>query len=154
MNSSITMDVSRTSQAADLLDLGTSNIDEVIDHIKGIENAATRYEYQQDVLDKLIRAHEGVSDTIEKFYLWMQEDRAYESQETTAEFEERHANAGIVVEDNAARWDRVLEASAELVRRWGSDILSALTQALRATRLVNACFAESVLYDNGRFNLA
>lgn len=111
---------------------GVGNIDEVIRQIQSIENPLERYDNQQIIMERLLETHDGVDDAVEKFFVWMSNDRAYEATESVHEFEEKYAQATGIVEANRLRRNKLVEATAEVGKRWGEAIIPALTEALGA----------------------
>lgn len=123
------MDLAARNQTLNLIihSVGAGNIEAVIEQIKDIEDPAAWYRSQQAVLEQLLETHNNVDNTIEKFYLWMEEDSAYKSWEIARKFVEKHAAARQIVKANRIQRNKHLEASAELAKRWGDGIIPALT---------------------------
>lgn len=107
-----------------------NGIGALIDEVKKIEDPARRYESQDIIMGQVVDTSDALGDSIDTFYQWMKADRAYESQGTLEDFEERHKQAEVIAKASRERRNKLLEATTKLKERWGEEVLPALKETL------------------------
>ena len=82
-------------------------------------DAREQYEAQSDVLEKLLVIHDFVGDTVEEFYGYVKDSEAYRLHMSVDEFKNTWSAAETIVDQNAARRDKQLEAQRNIASNWG-----------------------------------
>jgi hypothetical protein len=96
---------------------------DVIAFLESVSDERERYKVQAEVLETMVAYHNRASDMIEEVFAYIEGDGAFRVSISHEEFLKLWQEARAIVENNAKRRDRLLEASKAAKGHWDQEVI-------------------------------